>query len=52
MEWPLTSGRLPMRSIKNQGMNDAIKNHVCKNPDMRADMSLLKPMLSWKRVLL
>lgn len=41
----LTSGRLPTRSIRNQGIKDATKNHVCKKPDMRADMLLLNPTL-------
>jgi hypothetical protein len=31
------SGRRPIRSMRNQGMKDAMKNHVCRNPDISAD---------------
>lgn len=32
-------------------MKDATKNHVCRNPDMSADMSLENPTLRSKSVL-
>ena len=44
------SGRRPMRSIRNQGINDAMKNHVCRKPDIRADVCWSNPMLFSKRV--
>lgn len=34
MTLELTNGRRPIRSIKNQGMKEATKNHVFKKPDM------------------
>jgi hypothetical protein len=44
------SGRRPIRSMRNHGMNDATKNYVCRNPLIRDAMWVLKPMLFSNRV--
>ena len=31
-------GRRPIRSIRNQGIKDAMKNQVCRYPDIKADV--------------
>ena len=40
-----TSGLRPTRSIRNQGMKLARKNHSCRKPDMSAERWLLSPAL-------
>lgn len=47
----LTKGLRPIRSIRTHGMKEATKNHVCRKPDMRADMCPEKPMLFSNKVL-
>jgi hypothetical protein len=37
--------------MRTQGINEARKNQVWRNPDIRADMSLENPMLFSKSVL-
>jgi hypothetical protein len=45
-----SSGRLPILSINNHGINDATKNQVWRKPLMRDAMCVSKPMLFSKRV--
>lgn len=45
-------GRRPILSMRNQGMKEATKNHVCRNPDMSAERCELKPREEENSVLL
>lgn len=47
----LTNGLRPILSMRNHGMKEATKNHVCKKPDMSADVLSSNPMLLEKSVL-
>ena len=49
VDFPLTNGRRPKRSIKNQGMNDAKKNQVFRKPAIRPEVLASKPRLFWNK---
>jgi len=44
-------GRRPIRSMRNQGMKEATKNHVWRKPDINADKWSENPRLAENKVL-